>query len=114
MLVFLRAAPAYHFLMMNAPPRELIRFDRPAAYQISVQGRVDPDWAGFLAGMTIRLTTEEASPPITTLEGELSDQAALLGVLNALYELHLTVLSVLWLSHPPDHKVDSVEGTPVS
>ena len=28
------------------------------------------------------------------LEGELSDQAALAGVLNTLYELHLTVLSV--------------------
>jgi hypothetical protein len=28
------------------------------------------------------------------LEGELSDQAALAGVLNTLYELHLTLLSV--------------------
>ena len=30
----------------------------------------------------------------TTLEGELSDQAALAGVLTTLYELHLTILSV--------------------
>jgi hypothetical protein len=36
----------------------------------------------------------EASPPVTTLEGELRDQAALAGVLNSLYELHLTVISV--------------------
>jgi len=99
---------------MNVSSGEPIRFDRPATYQISVQGRVDPDWAGFLAGMTIRLTAKEACPPVTTLEGELSDQAALLGVLNALYELHLPVLSVLWLSRPLDHEADSVEGTPVS
>ena len=32
----------------------------------------------------------EADPPVTTLEGELSDQTALAGVLNTLYELHLT------------------------
>ena len=35
--------------------------------------------------------TVEADPPVTTLDGELSDQAALAGVLNTLYELHLTV-----------------------
>jgi hypothetical protein len=51
----------------------------------------------------IRLTAEEACPPVTTLKGELGDQAALAGVLNTLYELHLTVLSVLCLSYPPDH-----------
>jgi hypothetical protein len=78
---------------MNAIP-----FDRPALYQISVQGRIDPDWSDRLAGMALRLTTKDGCPPVTTLDGELSDQAALLGVLNSLYELHLTVLSVLCLS----------------
>jgi hypothetical protein len=33
-------------------------------------------------------------PPITTLTGELDDQASLTGVLRTLYELHLPVLSV--------------------
>jgi hypothetical protein len=37
------------------------------------------------------------------LEGELADQAALAGVIDTLYELHLTVLSVLCLSYPPDY-----------
>ena len=48
----------------------------------------------LLGGMTISPHIVEAGPPVTTLEGELSDQAALAGVLNALYELHLTVLLV--------------------
>ena len=78
-----------------------IPFDRPATYQISVQGMIDPDWSDRLAGMTIRLTAEQACPPVTTLDGELRDQATLLGVLNSLYELHLPILSVLYLSHPP-------------
>jgi hypothetical protein len=44
--------------------------------------------------MTISPDTVETAPPVTTLRGELGDQAALAGVLNTLYEMHLTVLSV--------------------
>jgi len=76
------------------PLRNQIPFDSPATYQISVQGRIDPNWLARAAGMTICPAREDAAPPVTTLEGELSDQAALAGVLNTLYELHLTVLSV--------------------
>ena len=93
----------YYLIMVNKSLRNAIPFDRPAAYQIRVQGRIDPDWSDRVAGMTICLTAEEASPPVTTLQGELGDQAALAGVLNTLYELHLPVLSVLCLSYSPDH-----------
>ena len=79
---------------MSIPSRKPIPFDLQATYQISVQGRIDPNWSDRLEGMTISLATVEEGPPVTTLEGELSDQAALAGVLNALYELHLTVLLV--------------------
>jgi hypothetical protein len=75
-------------------PRNGTPFDFPATYQIVVQGQVDPSWSGSLSGMTIRLNKEEARLPITTLEGELRDQAALAGVLNTLYELHLSILLV--------------------
>ena len=74
--------------------RDPIPFDIPATYHISVQGRIDPISSELLGGMTIRPPSVEASPPITTLEGELYDQAALAGVLNTLYEMHLTVISV--------------------
>ena len=42
------------------------------------------------------LTTEgeEGSMTVTTLSGPLPDQAALLGVLNLIYDLGLSVLSV--------------------
>jgi hypothetical protein len=36
----------------------------------------------------------ETDPPVTTLRGELGDQASLAGVLNTLYELHLPIISV--------------------
>lgn len=80
--------------MMSLPPRKPIPFDCPAAYQIRVQGRIDPSWSDRLEGMAVCLSIGEADHPITTLEGELLDQAALIGVFNTLYELHLPLLSV--------------------
>jgi hypothetical protein len=76
------------------PSRNLIPFDRPATYQISVQGQIDPNSSDLLGGMTISPSSEEVSPPVTTLEGDLRDQADLAGVLNTLYELHLTLILV--------------------
>jgi len=93
-VVFLRGKIIYALFMVNRSLRNVIPFDRPATYQIRVQGKVDPDWSDRLAGMTIHLTAAEAGPPVTTLKGDLSDQAALAGVLNTLYELHLPVLLV--------------------
>jgi hypothetical protein len=80
--------------MVNNPSRVLLPFDCPATYQISVQGRVDPNWVDRLEGMTISQPTPEAIEPITMLEGNLRDQAALAGVFNTLYELHLTIMLV--------------------
>jgi hypothetical protein len=93
-VVFLRAKIIYYLFMENMPSRKPNPFDRPATYQISVQGRIDLTWSDRLEGMTICKASPEATPPVTTLQGELSDQTALAGVLNALYELHLTVLLV--------------------
>jgi len=80
--------------MDNNPSRVLLAYDRPAAYQISAYGRIDPTWADRLEGMTISQATHGADEPIALLVGNLSDQSALAGVLNTLYELHLTILLV--------------------
>ena len=77
---------------MHLPTGYSFPFDHPATYQISVQGMIDPDWSDRLSGMQISLVTKEAYPLVTTLTGELSDQASLLVVLNSLYELHLPFL----------------------
>jgi len=94
MLVFLPATLVYYLFIMSIQSRNPIPFDRPATYQISVQGRIDPTMFDILGGMTISQATVEAGPRVTTLVGELSDQAALAGVLNTLYEWHLPLLLV--------------------
>jgi len=80
--------------MVNPPPPNPIPFDSPATYQIIIKGRIDAIWSDRLEGMQISQTPLAGDPSVTTLEGELSDQAALAGVLNTLYELHLPVFSV--------------------
>jgi hypothetical protein len=73
-------------------------FDQAALYSITVQGRIDEDWADRLGGMAVTVFIGEGGSPVTTLVGELRDQASLSGVLDTLYALHLPVLSVQRLS----------------
>ena len=69
-------------------------FDLPATYQIRVRGCLDDRWSERLGGMTIRRIDQVEGAPETSLVGWLPDQAALCGVLNTLYGLHLLLLSV--------------------
>jgi hypothetical protein len=80
----------------NSISSQPMRFGETVNYQICVQGRIDPDWPGRLEGMLISPAAEQDT--ITLLEGELRDQAALAGLVNTLYELHLPVLSLKWLN----------------
>ena len=69
----------------------------PAFYRIKVCGRLEADWSNRLAGMTITHSRRPGGEVATVLVGLLPDQAALAGVLNTLYELHLPVLSAEFL-----------------
>jgi hypothetical protein len=93
-VVSLHTKRGYHFFVADFTSTNLLPFDRPARYQISVQGRVDAAWTDRLEGMEICQAMAGSDPLVTTLDGELSDQAALAGVLNTLYELHLPLLLV--------------------
>ena len=56
--------------------RKPIPSDSPANYKIIVQGKIDPNWSDCLEGMTICQDTVDVILTTTTLDGELSDQAA--------------------------------------
>jgi hypothetical protein len=94
---------------MKAPSRAPILYDRPGTYHICVQGAIDPTWSDRLDGMKIHLAVGEGKARVTTLEGELNDQAALAGVLNSLYELHLPILMVMRLGIEPSRTRDDEE-----
>ena len=44
--------------------------------------------------MQIRVIHNPESKPVSVLVGNIQDQSALSGILNSLYDLHLTVLTV--------------------
>ncbi|MEJ2503277.1 MAG: hypothetical protein P8177_08170 [Gemmatimonadota bacterium] len=59
-----------------------------------MSGHLSESWSDHLQGMSIRLDRDAGNHPVAILEGRLPDQAALSGVLESLYDLHLPVLSV--------------------
>jgi hypothetical protein len=88
-------------VMMNTPSDHDMEFDGPSVYRIRVRGRVSANWSGRLGGMAVTVYSADTGPWVTSLLGELSDQADLVGVLNTLYGLHLPVLSVECLNAIP-------------
>ena len=72
-------------------------FDRPGNYRIRVQGFLDESWSERLGGLHITTSKIGDQKPISVLIGRVQDQAELAGVLNTLYELHMTLLSVEYL-----------------
>jgi hypothetical protein len=59
-------------------------------FEIHVRGQLDESWSDWLEGLEVKLLENGEM----ILSGHIGDQAALMGVLNKLYGLNLTLLSV--------------------
>jgi hypothetical protein len=68
--------------------------DQRAKYQFRVHGRLDPQWVTRLGDLTLAVREGGGQTAVTDLTGWISDQAALMGVLEQLYSLGVTLLSV--------------------
>ena len=77
--------------MPSAKWSDFPTMEGPTIYRIRVRGALDSDWSERFWGMRVTGTHGKLE---SVLEGRLADQAALRGVLNALYELHHPVISV--------------------
>jgi len=84
--------------------QEKFGFEFPLVYSIRVLGRLEKSWSKRLSGLTILSYNATLTNGIemTKLTGELVDQAALVGVLNALYNMRLTIWSVECLGTPTE------------
>jgi hypothetical protein len=76
--------------------------DSPATYRIRVKGYLASSWSDRLGGLVITTTSQDDETVETTLYGQVVDQAALAGVLSALYNMQLPLLSVEYLGEPKD------------
>jgi hypothetical protein len=86
---------------MNATNSKLkmhkYEFSAPGYYRIEVQGRLSQDWLDRLGAMQVEAHSPREDINVTVLQGRVSDQAQLSGILNTLYELHLPLLAVKYL-----------------
>ena len=80
--------------MPQPEDRKKFPFNRPGNYRIRVLGSLDESWSERLGGLRITASKAGDQKSVTVLEGQVCDQAELTGVLNALYQCHLTLLSV--------------------
>ncbi len=69
----------------------------PAVYRIRIQGILDKNWSDYCGGMTIEHEGDPKRNPITILMGRVADQSALIGVLNALFDIGYPILVVEYL-----------------
>ena len=90
--------------MLSESTEKSGNFSTPAKYSIHVEGLLDESWSERLAGMDIKTVERKNLSPVTTLSGLLTDQAELLGILNALYNLNRTILAVERLDIPPNRR----------
>ena len=81
-----------------------MHFSTPGCYRIEVEGILPPAWFNRLGAMEIltspeEIISQETNNTVTRLQGKVSDQADLSGILNSLYELHLPLLSVQFIGN---------------
>ena len=78
----------------NEPNKEnngtLSTSSRGGCFEIHVRGQLDESWSDWLEGLDVILLENGEM----ILNGHIVDQAALMGILNKLYGLNLTLLSV--------------------
>lgn len=77
----------------NHVQREL-SFSSGAKYKLCIQGYIDSSWSDRLGGMAISTDFNADNKPITFLEGRVADQAELVGIINNIYQMHYSLLSV--------------------
>ena len=83
---------------MKPEKKKDINFKKKAIYKIVVGGILTEDYSNRFTDMQIKVIREKEQRPSSTLIGEIKDQSDLSGILNSLYDMQFTVISVNMLS----------------
>lgn len=70
-----------------------MHLDQRSVCCIRVHGTIGQHWREYFQGLAIS-TDNEARHSVTTLNGELPDQASLMGVITGLYQMGHALISV--------------------
>jgi hypothetical protein len=81
--------------MSDSVDRNDFAFHMSGKYRIRVLGQLDEEWSARVGGLQIVPSiTADPKKPVIEMLGNVRDQAELLGILETLYDLHLTLVSV--------------------
>ncbi len=79
---------------MTSRKNNVLGFKKEAIYRIVVDGFIDESWSDQFGGMQILVEKKKGARTVSILIGEIKDQSALSGILNNLYDMQFTVISV--------------------
>ena len=80
--------------MIQGSDFKKFKIETPALYKIRVQGEIDSAWSDIIGDMEMSTDVSNDKFKVTNLTGYLVDQAALSGLLKALYDQRIPILSV--------------------
>ncbi len=80
--------------MTTTPRKTHVEFAGPVRYRVVVQGELGAQWADRLGDLAITTAINGDGVAQTTLSGRFADQAALNGLMETLYGLHLPIIRV--------------------
>jgi len=76
-------------------------------YEIQIHGELDERWAEWFNGIEITNKQTDDHLPLTTLNCPAMDQAKLRGILNKIWDLNLSIISVRQVHDPMIEEVSS-------
>jgi hypothetical protein len=76
--------------------------DKRARYRIRIHGRLEPLAAARLGDLALAIREGNGPAPVTDITGWISDQAALMGLLEQLYSMGSTLVRVERLGQDAD------------
>ena len=66
-------------------------------YKITIKGRLQEKWASWLNGMIMSVENTVPGNIETIITVRIPDQAALRGILNKIWDLNLTIISLMFV-----------------
>jgi len=69
-------------------------------YRILIKGDLDPGWSDWLNGFEIETVALTEGSLVTLMTGRITDQAALRGVLNKVWDLNLELIALVQIGCP--------------
>jgi len=75
-------------------PFKKVDFYSSTVFLIEVKGKVDKSLSDTLGNLNISYNTIDEKTTVSRLHGKVLDQTALMGILNALYEMRLPIVGL--------------------